>query len=183
MNDCICFEKKCTNCNQFGHKETTCCFEKMDKKYKSRKSFNSGCEGKRRCTESKKAHQSKETAHIEEVEEVVFQTTKYKVKDTFEGAEYYNFDTDVPSYKNDERLIYYDCLADSATTSYILNQHEAFISFEASEKTMVRGIGSIKTHTEGRGTVQLESTCNGQKFTLTLKDILQYRTAKNDKKL
>ena len=37
-NDCTHFEKKCTNCNQFGHEETTCCFEKMNKKYKSRKS-------------------------------------------------------------------------------------------------------------------------------------------------
>jgi hypothetical protein len=152
----------------------------MNKKYKSRKSFNSRCGGKRRCTESKKAHQSEETAHIEEVEEVVFQTTKYKVKDTFEGAEYYNFDTDVPSYENDEHLIYYDCLADSVSTSHVLNQHEAFISFKASEKIMVRGIGGIKTHTEGRGTVQLESTCNGQKFTLTLKDILYIPNNKNN---
>jgi hypothetical protein len=93
----------------------------MNKKYKSGKSFNSGRGGKRRRTESERAHQSEETAHIEEVEEVVFQTTKCEVEDTFEGAEYYNFDTDVVAHENDERLIYYDCLADSATTSHVSN--------------------------------------------------------------
>jgi hypothetical protein len=180
MNDCTHFKKKCTNCNQFGHEETTCRFEKMNKKYKSGKSFNSGHRGKRRHTESKKAHQSEETAYIKEVEEVVFQTTECEVEDTFEGAKYYDFNTDVPSYENDECLIYYDCLADSTITSHVLNQREAFISFEASEKTMVGGVGGIKTHAEGRGTVQLESTCNRQKFTLTLKDVLYIPNNKNN---
>ena len=65
---------------------------------------------------------------------MVFQTTKCKVKDAFKGAEYYNFDTDVDSHKNDEHLIYYDCLTDSMTTSHVLNCRDAFTSFKASEK-------------------------------------------------
>ena len=36
-----------------------------------------------------------------------------------DNEEYYNFD--VVDTDNDERLIYYDCLADSTTTSHITN--------------------------------------------------------------
>ena len=120
-NDCPRFTKKCTNCNIIGHEESKCHFKKINKKFKSRKGFNSRRGGKRRRTEQEKAHQSEETAHIEEVEEVVFQTTECEVDNTFEGAEYYNFDTDVVSYENDEHLIYYDCLTDTATTSHASN--------------------------------------------------------------
>ncbi len=130
--------------------------------------------------EREKAHQSEETSHIEEVEEVVFQTTECTVEDTFEGAEYYNFDTDVDSYENDEHLIYYDCLADSATTSYVSNCCDTFTSFEPTENTLVGGIGGIKTHAKGRGTVTLESTYEGRKYTLTLKDVLYIPGNKNN---
>jgi hypothetical protein len=36
---------------------------------------------------------------------------------------------------------------------------------------MVGGVGGIKTHAEGRGTVQLEPTCNRRKYILTLQDV------------
>jgi hypothetical protein len=106
------------------------------------------------------------------VEEVVFQTTKCKVDNTFEGAEYYNFDTDVVSYENDKCLIYYDCLADSMTTSHVLNQHNTFTSYEPTVNTLIGGVGGLKTCAKGRGTIMLELTCNGQKYTLTLQDVL-----------
>ncbi len=70
MNECTHFEKKCTNCNQFKHEESICHYEKINKKYKSGKSPNSVYGGKRRHIERENAHQSEETAHIEE--EVIF---------------------------------------------------------------------------------------------------------------
>lgn len=45
---------------------------------------------------------------------------------------------------------------------------------------MVGGVGGIKTHTEGQGTVQLKSIFKGQKYTLTLKDILYIPGNKNN---
>jgi hypothetical protein len=118
-NDCPHFTKRCTNCNIIGHEESECRFEKINKKYKSGKVFNSRCGGKRRRFGKENAHQSEETAHIEE--EVVFQTTELNDESLIDGEEYYNFDTDVVDYKNDEHLIYYNCLANTATTSYVLN--------------------------------------------------------------
>ena len=178
MDDCTHFERQCTNCNTFGHDESTCRFKKINKKYKSGKSPNSRHRGKRRHTERENAHQSKETTHIEE--EVVFQTTELNDKSLIDGEKYYNFDTDVVDYENDEHLIYYNCLADTATTSHVSNHWDAFTTFEPSEKTMVGGVGGIKTHAKGRGTVQLKSTCDGQKYILTLQDVLYIPGNKNN---
>jgi hypothetical protein len=178
-DDCQRWEKKCTNCNIIGHDESECRYEKIVRKLKSRKHFNPGCGGKRRRTEREKALQSEETAHIEE-EEIVFVSTEHNEEDFFEGAEYYNFDTDVDSYENDECLIYYECLADSAMTSHVSNRHDAFISYKPTENILMGGVGGIKTQAKGRGTVILESTYKGHKYTLMLKDILYIPRNKNN---
>ena len=65
---------------------------------------------------------------------------------------------------NDDRLIYYDWLADSATTSHVTNQRDAFINYEPLTNKLVLGVGNNETHAIGRGTVELESNFNGQKF-------------------
>ena len=79
------------------------------------------------------------------MEEVVFQTTECKVEDTFKGAEYYNFDINVPSYENDEHLIYYNCLADSATMSHVLNWCDAFMTYKPTKNTLIGSVGGLKT--------------------------------------
>jgi len=64
----------------------------------------------------------------------------------------------------DERLIFYNWLADSATTSHVCNQYEAFTSFHPLTATKVTGVGNLVTKAEGRGTVELISWCNGHKY-------------------
>ena len=42
---------------------------------------------------------------------------------------------------NDERLIWYDWVADTATTSHITHQREAFIEYIPSNNSSVTGVG------------------------------------------
>ena len=58
---------------------------------------------------------------------------------------------------NDKRLIYYDWLADSAT-SHIMHQREAFIDYTPLGNISVTGVGGKKAVIVGHGTVELVST-------------------------
>lgn len=91
------------------------------------------------------------------------------------GAEYYNFNTeDVNSNDNDidERLIYYNWFADTATTSHITNQLSAFKTFKSQSGGLVRGLNNVKATIQGRGNIELESEYDGNKYILNLKDVL-----------
>ena len=72
----------------------------------------------------------------------------------------------------DERLIYYNWLADSATTSHVSNAREMFTNFQLLQKAAVTGVGNTSAQAEGRGTIELESEINGQKFIIKLNDVL-----------
>jgi len=97
------------------------------------------------------------------VEEVVFQSTKHEDAETLVSVKSYNnFNNNVVvTYENGETLIYYDCLADSATTLHISNCCKAFITFNPTHKMKVGGISGIQTCAEGHGTIILELVCNG----------------------
>ena len=72
----------------------------------------------------------------------------------------------------DEPLEYYHWLADTATTSHIANQREAFITYKPLTGKTVVGVGNNKANVEGRGTIELESSYKGHKYLLRLDDIL-----------
>ena len=96
-------------------------------------------------------------------------------KITFDPSEEgINFDD--PNVSNtdefDERLIFYNWLADSATTSHVCNRREAFTSFHPLTATKVTGVGNLVTKAEGRGTVELKSWCNGHNYILQLENVL-----------
>ena len=84
--------------------------------------------------------------------------------------EHYNFDTsnacniDV----NDHRLIYYDWLADTATTSHVTHQREAFTEYTPMGNSCITGVGGKEAIIMGHGTVELKSTCNGARYILRL---------------
>src|SRR5215204_5815311 len=61
-----------------------------------------------------------------------------------------------PDIPIQERVLWYDWLADSATTSHVTNMRDAFISFKPIN-TLVNGVGNAKTYAKGRGTVEVES--------------------------
>jgi hypothetical protein len=82
---------------------------------------------------------------------------------------------------NDERLILYDWLADSATTSHIMHQHEAFTSYTPWRTCRsITGVGGKEVLIAGRGTVELSSTCNGQQYTLLLLNVLHMPRTQNN---
>jgi len=70
--------------------------------------------------------------------------------DTSDEDEYFNFDVPVSGMStNDDRLIYYDWLADSATTSHVTNQCNALINYEPLTNKLVLGVGNNEAHVIG----------------------------------
>jgi hypothetical protein len=69
-------------------------------------------------------------------------------------------------------LIYYNWLADSATTLHVTHQREAFIAYTLMENGSVTVMGGKEVKIEGWGAVKLILTCNGHNHILCLEDIL-----------
>ena len=86
----------------------------------------------------------------------------------------YNYDgyNSADLNKIDKRLIYYDWLADTVTTSDVSKCLEAFTSFKPLKDAKVTGVRNTFAQAEGRGTIKLESQVDGQKFVIELNDVL-----------
>jgi hypothetical protein len=126
---------------------------------------------------AKKKAKTEETSHVEEVEmdeEITFSLKECMVFDATEEGQHFNIQEYDSCNMNgiDEHILYYDWLADSATTSHVTNQREAFITYQPLEATTVAGVGNIKAKAEGRGTIEIVSYCDGHKYILTLEDVL-----------
>ena len=96
--------------------------------------------------------------------------------------EHYNFDTfDACNVDaNDHWLIYYDWLADTATTSHVTHQREAFTEYTPMGNSSVTGVGGKEAIIMGRGTVELKSTCNGTKYNLRSENVLHVPGMQNN---
>jgi hypothetical protein len=79
-----------------------------------------------------------------------------------------------------DAFTFYDWFADSATTSHICNQKDAFVSYKPLTGKTVSGVGNNKAKIEGRGTVELESINNGYKYLLKLEDVLYIPSNRNN---
>jgi len=101
------------------------------------------------------------------------------IDDTYDG-EYYNFDHVPSSDEMDMRLIYYDWLADTAATSHITHQRDAFITYETIPEVPISGVGGLRTYTIGRGRVNLRSECDGKTYILELYDVLHVPGNRNN---
>ena len=91
-----------------------------------------------------------------------------------DDGEDFNYDTFNVSdtLAMDERVTYYDWVADTGTTSHITNQRDAFVTYQTLSDKTVSGVGGLRTTVEGTGTVEVESICNGQKYLLRLENVL-----------
>jgi len=69
-------------------------------------------------------------------------------------------------------LIYYDWLADTATTLHVMHQREAFTNYTPMGNSSITGIGSKEALIAGCGTVELNSTCKGTDYILHLENVL-----------
>jgi hypothetical protein len=166
----------CDHCKRTGHWTSKC------RKLAANKCFNCGkvghqaknCWGKKK-TKDKEKEKGKGKAGEES--NVGGEYIAYPVDE-----ELYNFD----SYDAcndaiiDERLIYYDWLADSATTSHVTHQREAFITYTPMGNISVTGVGGKEAKIIGRGTVELISTYNGQNYIHHLENVIHVPGTRNN---
>ena len=112
---------------------------------------------------------------IASIEKITFENDEDNIED-------YNYDTYNPSdvFANDERLSYYDWLADIATTSHVTNSQDAFTTYHTINPTAVTGISSIKAQAQGRGNVKLKSIVNGKIYIFKLEDVSYIPTNKHN---
>ena len=78
----------------------------------------------------------------------------------------------VNSEQSEHRLIWYDWLADSGTTSHITNMRNAITDYVPLKARQVNGIGNESLVVAGRGMVEIESFIGKTKISFKLKDVL-----------
>ncbi len=170
-DDCYLWNrKKCIHCNKFNHASEDCYFKDKPKPEKKGKVKENSC--KRSQTEEANAADSDHSyVAIEEVEEVSSGGITF---DALEHGQYFNFDNqDVANYSaNDERTLYYNWLADSMTTSYIMNQRDTFVTYEPIQNTPITGVGGLQAQAEGHGDVNIIVSYNGTSYPICLCDVL-----------
>jgi hypothetical protein len=173
----------CDYCKRPGHWTSRC------RKNPSNKCFNCGKQGHRArdCRAKKKGknkERGKEKGKENNEESNMMQDVVFVANETDEGEieERYNFSTyeTCNADEIDERLIYYDWLADSATTSHICCQRDAFTSYTPANNVSVTGVGSKKADIAGRGTVELISTCEGTSYNIRLENVLHIPDQRNN---
>ena len=101
--------------------------------------------------------------------EIVFTTEEA------DGACNFDYYNPLNGEDNDERLLFYDWLADSATTSHVTNMRDAFSTFEPLTKS-VSGVGNAQASAKGKGNIKITTKVVGREFHLTLKDVLYIPT-------
>ena len=75
------------------------------------------------------------------------------------------------NWDNNDGFNTYNWLGDTATTSHVFNQYDAFIDFQ-SENPKVKGVTNLKAMAKGRGTITVQAITDGQKKNCTLKNVL-----------
>jgi hypothetical protein len=167
-SDCIHLGKsKCDECGKFGHTSENC----WNKGKGKGKGDDKGRGRKRRKKEETNEGE-------EEEEEIIFSVEEQRV--TFNTSNKFGDCNDCNLDENDEHVLYYDWLADSATTSHVTNQRDAFTSYQPAQGTAVAGVGNVKASAIGRGTVELVSQCDGQTYILRLEDVLHIPSNRNN---
>jgi hypothetical protein len=78
-----------------------------------------------------------------------------------------------------DKICFYDWVGDSVTTSHVCNQHDAFVSYAPTKGTSVLSVGNIEISVLGRGTVELETVCDGSRYVLQLKNVLHIPNNQN----
>jgi len=97
---------------------------------------------------------------------------KLDIVDNEYDGEYHNFNDVLKLDEMDIRLIYYDWLADSAATTHITHQCDAFITYELILEVPISSVGGLKMHVIRQGRVNLQLECDGKIYILELQDVL-----------
>jgi hypothetical protein len=174
---------KCFSCSKIGHMQKDCRFPK-NRQSQDKASNGSGGQGGKKSRKEEANNAKGEETH----QHIAFAAVASSSDETMhplddEGEwEYHNFNSyDVNNYDSiDEHVIYYDWLADSATTSHICNEHEAFLSYVPIKDVPITGVGGLQAQAKGRRTIHLRPQCEGKTFILQLDNMLHVPSNRNN---
>ena len=177
---------RCNKCKMFGHVDKDCWGTDKPKRRRNERNDGRYLTNKRARIEQTNEDEEQTNSGIVEIdddpdEQITFSIQEGKIWfDESEVGQYSGFKEYKESNENDERVLYYDWLADSATTSHICNDREAFTNYHHDGEGTVIGVGSVKAAIQGRGTVRLYSECEGVSYTLTMENVLHIPANKNN---
>jgi hypothetical protein len=129
-DDCFLWDQdKCTHCGKSNHLSADCYYKDKPKEQNKKDKAKENPRKHSRTEEANTAESDQSYAAIKEVAEVSSGGITF---DPLEHGQYFNFSNEnVANYSvNDESTLYYDWLANSATTSHITNRHDTFITYE-----------------------------------------------------
>ena len=176
-------KNSCGSCGKYGHAQKDCWKNKGNKRKREKDNKPSNTKGN--ANKRFQSNEAKPTTNVEQTHFITFNAVEDPIRfSPSEEGQYFNFDSNCTNSAdvtmNDERIIYYDWLADSAMTSHICNAREVFTTYNPIQSTPVVGVGNVKAHAEGRGTVQIQSYCDGHTYTLQLQDVLHVPGNRNN---
>jgi hypothetical protein len=123
-------KKTCSICKKPGHEEKDCWFCKGKRKREGQQSR--GGNKKQKTASTSKEMNEGEAMQVEEEVTFMMEEDHDIPMDSSDEGQYFNLNNHHVNNAdgNDEPLIYYDWLADTATTSHITNQREAFVTYK-----------------------------------------------------
>src|ERR1700676_4201279 len=174
-------QNKCYNCGHEGHMARDC--KRKNGSWKGKNKAKGYKEREKWKGRSKQKEMAEEKNIVDEKK--AFFTLKNPKGENPEPSiedEEHNFDSyQACNYEaNDERLIYYDWVANNATSSHIASERNSFETYTKIQKSIVTSVGGKKAAAIGHGTVILISNCNGVNWTLKLENVLHIPGQRNN---
>ena len=145
---------KCATCRRFRHKTRDHCNASTGES-----ANDEGSGGNRYNTNKRPQREANNTGSsivevnaTEQEKHIAFMANVADVNDmdtdsnTYDNAEYHNFEHVPSSTELDLRLIYYEWLADLGATSHITHRRNAFDTYEPIPPISISGVGGMKAH-------------------------------------
>ena len=173
-------KKFCNICKKPNHEDKDCWYQKGKRKRDGQQ--NRGGKKKQKTEATNMTTNEGEAMQTEEEVAFMMEEDHDILMNPSDEGQYFNFNNNSVNNADgiDEPLDYYHWLADSATTSHITNQQEAFVTYKPLTGKTVAGVGNNKANVEGRGTIELESLYKGHKYLLRLDDVLYIPSNRNN---
>jgi hypothetical protein len=135
------------------------------------------CRNKKKDKDKDKGKKKDGNGKAGEQSNVIEEVIAFNVEEELHNFD--TFDTTCNIGENDDRLIYYDWLADTATTAHVTHQREAPVTYTPVGDQNVTGVGG-PAKIAGRGTIELISMCKGQEYILRLEDVVHVPGTRNN---
>ena len=174
-------KSKCQTCQRF-HEGQTCA--QFNSQYTPQNSQNNNKRSNTSNTWTQRKKAKKEANDAEEDAEDA-ESSNLVVEGQFIALNAENsydiLDREIDSYDSNAYLDQpYDWLADTGSTAHITHRREIFATYQEIPKIAIKGVGAIKAHAIGRGTVYLQSECDRQLHTFELNNVLHVPSNRNN---